>query len=220
MTLAQALDELVTANRILAREGVVDSFGHVSIRHPERSDRYLLSRARAPECIETDDLMEFALDSTPIDAAGRKPYAERFIHGAVYDARPEVTAVVHHHSPSVIPFGITGVSLSPVMHMCAGIGARVPTWDSRTQFGDTNLLVTNAAMASDLAGALGARPAILMRGHGCVVAGASLREVVFKPIYLPLNAHLQLKATALSAAMFLTDGHIVAVLPPRGPLPP
>jgi HCOMODA/2-hydroxy-3-carboxy-muconic semialdehyde decarboxylase len=153
MTLTQALDELVTANRILAREGVVDSFGHVSIRHPDRPERYLLSRARAPECIEIDDLMEFASDGTPIDPAGRRPYAERFIHGAVYDARPEVKAVVHHHSPSVIPFGVTGAPLSPVMHMCAGIGARIPTWDSRTRFGDTNLLVTNAAMAADLASA-------------------------------------------------------------------
>ena len=215
MTLAQALDELVTANRILARENVVDSFGHVSIRHPERSDRYVLSRARAPECIEIDDLMEFALDSTPIAAAGRRPYTERFIHGAVYDARPEVKAVVHHHSPSVIPFGITGVSLSPVMHMCAGIGARVPTWDSRAQFGDTNLLVTNAAMASDLAGALGARPAILMRGHGCVVAGASLREVVFNSIYLQLNADLQMKASALGDITFLSEGEIAAVLRTR-----
>ena len=216
MTPAQALDDLVTANRILAREGVVDSFGHVSIRHPDRPDRYVLSRARAPECIEIDDLMEFALDSAPIAAAGRKPYTERFIHGAVYDARPEVTAVVHHHSPSVIPFGITGVALSPVMHMCAGIGARVPTWDSRAQFGDTNLLVTNAAMASDLAGALGPRPAILMRGHGCVVAGASLREVIFNSIYLQLNADLQMKATALGDVTFLTDGEIDAVLRTRG----
>jgi ribulose-5-phosphate 4-epimerase/fuculose-1-phosphate aldolase len=147
MTLTQILDELVTANRILAREGVVDSFGHVSIRHPDRPDRYLLSRARAPECIEVDDLMEFALDGTPVNAGDRKPYAERFIHGAVYEARSEVGAVVHHHSPSVIPFSVTAAPLSPVMHMCAGIGSRIPTWDSRTNFGDTNLLVTDMDMA-------------------------------------------------------------------------
>jgi len=216
MTPAQALDELVTANRILAREGVVDSFGHVSIRHPDRPDCYVLSRARAPECIELDDLMEFALDSASIDAAGRTPYAERFIHGAVYAARPEVQAVVHHHSPSVIPFGVTGAQLSPVMHMCAGIGARVPTWDSRARFGDTNLLVTNAAMAADLASALGGRPVILMRGHGCVVAGASLREVVFNAIYLQLNADLQMKAHALGDVTFLSDGEVAAVLRTRG----
>jgi HCOMODA/2-hydroxy-3-carboxy-muconic semialdehyde decarboxylase len=216
MALTHALDELVTANRILAREGVVDSFGHVSIRHPARPERYVLSRARAPECIEAGDLMEFALDGSAIDAAGRKPYAERFIHGAVYDARPEVMAVVHHHSPSVIPFSVTGAPLSPVMHMCAGIGSRVPTWDSRTRFGDTNLLVTNAEMATDLAAALGERPVILMRGHGCVVAGGSLREVIFNSIYLQLNADLQMKAHALGDITFLSDGEVAAVLGSRG----
>jgi HCOMODA/2-hydroxy-3-carboxy-muconic semialdehyde decarboxylase len=216
MTLTQALDELVTANRILAREGVVDSFGHVSIRHPARPDRYLLSRARAPECIDVADLMEFTVDGTPIDPAGRKPYAERFIHGAVYDVRPEVKAVVHHHSPSVIPFSVTKAQLSPVMHMCAGIGTRVPTWDSRASFGDTNLLVTNMDMATELAAALGHRPVILMRGHGCVVAGMSLREVVFNSIYLQLNADLQLKAGGLGDITFLSEGEVAAVLRTRG----
>ena len=212
----QALDELVTANRILAREGVVDSFGHVSIRHPDRSDRFVLSRARAPECIEVEDLMEFSLDAAAIDARGRKPYAERFIHAAVYQARPAVRAVVHNHSPSVIPFSVTSVPLSPLMHMCAGIGTRVPTWDSRTRFGDTNLLVTNMEMAVDLAAALGELPVILMRGHGCVVAGASLREAVFNAIYLQLNADLQVKARALGDVTFLSDGEIAAVLRTRG----
>lgn len=215
MAIAEAFDELVTANRILAREGVVDSFGHVSIRHPDRPDRYVLSRARAPECIDADDLMDFALDGTPLDPRGRKPYAERYIHGAVYERRPDVHAVVHHHSPSVLPFSVTGVPLSPVMHMCAGIGARIPTWDSRTSFGDTNLLVTNVAMAADLAHALGSRPAILMRGHGAVVAAASLREVVFNSIYLQLNADLQMRAAALGAITFLSDGEIAAVLGTR-----
>jgi HCOMODA/2-hydroxy-3-carboxy-muconic semialdehyde decarboxylase len=212
----QALDELVTANRILAREGVVDSFGHVSIRHPDRSDRFVLSRARAPECIEIDDLMEFSLDGATIDAGGRKPYAERFIHAAVYQARPAVGAVVHNHSPSVIPFSITSAALSPVMHMCAGIGTHVPTWDSRARFGDTNLLVTNAEMARDLAAALGPRSAILMRGHGAVVAGASLREVVFNSIYLQLNADLQMKAQTLGDVTFLSEGEVAAILRTRG----
>ena len=113
--LQEALDELVTANRILGREGVVDAFGHVSIRHPQFPDRYVLSRARAPECIEVDDLMQFSLDGTPIERSGQ-PYAERLIHGAVYERRSDVHAVVHNHSPSVIPFGITGTALKPVMH--------------------------------------------------------------------------------------------------------
>jgi ribulose-5-phosphate 4-epimerase/fuculose-1-phosphate aldolase len=212
----QGLEELVTANRILAREGIVDAFGHVSIRHPERPDRYLLSRARAPECIEADDLIEFTLDGAPVGAEGRKPYAERFIHGAIYEARPEVRAVVHHHSPSLIPFGITGVKLSPVMHMCASMGTDVPIWDSRTRFGDTNLLVTNLAMARDLARALGDRPVALMRGHGAVVAGRSLREVVFNSVYLELNADLQLKASTLGEITFLSDGEVAAVLRTRG----
>ena len=216
MTLTQALDELVTANRILAREGVVDSFGHASIRHPDRPDRYVLSRARAPECIEVEDLMGFTSDGAAIDPAGRQPYAERFIHCAVYVARPDVRAVVHHHSPAVIPFSVTEAQLSPVMHMCAGIGTRIPTWDSRASFGDTNLLVTNMAMASELAAALGDRPVILMRGHGCVVAGMSLREVVFNSIYLQLNAEVQMKASTLGDITFLSEGEVAAVLRTRG----
>ena len=212
---AAALHELVTANRILAREGIVDAFGHVSLRDPERADRFWLSRARAPECIETGDLMEFALDGTPIDAAGRKPYAERFIHGAIYERRPDVQAVVHNHSPAVIPFGVTGVPLRPVMHMCASMGTEVPVWDSRTAFGDTNLLVTNLAMARDLAAALGSRAVALMRGHGCVVAGRSLREAVFNAIYLELNATLQQRAAALGEVTFLSDGEVHAVLATR-----
>src|SRR5215813_13798870 len=118
-TLAEALDELVTANRILAREGIVDAFGHASIRHPDRPDRFFLSRARAPGCIEAEDLLEIGVDGTVHDAEGRKAYAERFIHAAVYEARPDVQAVIHNHIPSVIPLGITGSPLRPFMHMCA-----------------------------------------------------------------------------------------------------
>ena len=208
---AQALEELVTANRILAREGVVDAFGHASIRHPADPGRYVMSRARAPECIEAADLMEFTLEGVPTDAAGRKPYAERFIHGAVYEARPDIQAVIHNHSPSVIPFGITPARLSPVMHMCASMGADVPVWDTRAHFGDTNLLVTNMEMARDLARTLAQRSVALMRGHGCVVAGQSLREVVFIAVYLELNANLQMKASSLGEVTFLSPGEIDAV---------
>lgn len=216
MTVSRAvLDELVTANRILAREGVVDAFGHVSIRHPERPERYVMSRARAPERIEAGDLMEFTFDGTPVDAAGRKPYAERHIHGAVYESRPEIHAVVHNHSPSVIPFGITGAKLAPVMHMCASMGADVPVWDTRTSFGDTNLLVTTMEMGRDLAATLANRPVALMRGHGCVVAGQSLREVVFISVYLELNAGLQMKAAMLGDITFLSAGEIREILATR-----
>jgi ribulose-5-phosphate 4-epimerase/fuculose-1-phosphate aldolase len=212
---ASPVDELVTANRILAREGVVDAFGHASLRHPAHPDRFCLSRARAPECIEPADIMQFTLDGTPIEPAGRKPYAERFIHAAIYEARAEVHAVVHNHSPAVIPFGITGTRLRPVMHMCASMGVDVPVWDSRTAFGDTNLLVTAMPMARDLAAALGDRSVALMRGHGCVVAGGSLREVVFNSIYLQLNAELQMKAASLGPITFLSDGEVAAVLRTR-----
>jgi HCOMODA/2-hydroxy-3-carboxy-muconic semialdehyde decarboxylase len=159
--------------------------------------------------------MQFSLDGTPIDPGGRKPYAERFIHGAVYETRPDVRAVVHNHSPGVIPFGVTGAPLRPIMHMCASMGTDVPVWDSRTSFGDTNLLVTNVAMAQDLAAALGPRTVVLMRGHGCVVAGGSLREAVFTAIYLELNAALQQRAGALGAIRFLSDGEVQAVLATR-----
>ena len=127
--LDRLLEELVTANRILAREGVVDSFGHVSARHPDDPQRFLLSRARAPDCIEADDIMEFTLDGTAVDARGRAPYLERFIHGALYESRPDVHGVVHNHSPSTIPFGVTGEPIRPLMHMGASIGHTVPIWD-------------------------------------------------------------------------------------------
>src|ERR1700757_1881025 len=145
------LEELVTANRILAKEGIVDSFGHVSARHPDNPQRYLLSRARAPERIERDDIVEYTLDGTAIDERGRAPYLERFIHGAIYEARPDVHAVVHNHSPSTIPFGVTGKKLKPLLHMCASMGHEVPVWDSHDKFGDTALLVSDMAMGRDLA---------------------------------------------------------------------
>jgi ribulose-5-phosphate 4-epimerase/fuculose-1-phosphate aldolase len=213
--LADALDELVTANRILAREGVVDAFGHASIRHPDRPDRFFLSRARAPGCIEAADLLEFALDGTPIVADGPKSYAERFIHGAVYEARADVRAVIHNHSPSVIPFGVTATPLRPLLHMCASMGTHVPLWDARTRFGDTNLLVTDMTVARDLAVALDRYSVVLMRGHGCTVAGGSLREVVFNAIYLEVNAALQMQAQGMGSNNFLNEGEVAAILKTR-----
>src|SRR5712691_6742710 len=181
--LGQLIEELVTANRILAREGVVDSFGHVSVRHPENPQRYLLSRARAPDCIEVGDIMEFTLDGTPVDARDRKPYLERYIHGAIYEARPEIQSVVHNHSPSVIPFSITKQKLKPIMHMCANIGHDIPVWDSHDKFGDTDLLVSSMEMGRDLAKSLGDRRTGLMRGHGAVVAAPDLRLCIYSSVY-------------------------------------
>ena len=206
-TLDDLLEDLVTANHILANQGIVDSFGHVSLRHPERSDRFFLSRARAPERVERADLMEFTLEGDPVDAKGRKPYLERFIHGATYEARPDVMSVIHNHSPSTISFGITGRKMRPVMHMCATIGHEVPIWDQNDEFGDTNLLVESMEVGRDLAATLGRGRTALMRGHGAVVVGHELRATVYTAVYLELNAKLQMQAEGLAKKIrFLTKG--------------
>jgi ribulose-5-phosphate 4-epimerase/fuculose-1-phosphate aldolase len=215
------IDELVTANRILAHEGIVDSFGHISVRHPTKKDRYLLSRARAPERIEPDDILEFTLEGDPIDAKKAKtthaPYTERFIHGAIYEMRPEINSVVHNHSPSTIPFGITNKMLKPLLHMCASIGHEVPLWDSHDKFGDTALLVNTMAMGRDLAKRLGKGRTALMRGHGAVVAGTSIRHSVFISNYLELNAKLQMQSMAMGKIKYLTKGEVDAVIARTGP---
>src|SRR5262245_52479525 len=211
------IEELVTANRILAREGVVDSFGHVSVRHPDNPDRYLLSRSRAPDCIERDDIMEFTLDGTPLDGGGRALYAERFIHGALYEARSDVMSVVHHHSESVIPFGVTGKEIKPIYHMGASIGHAVPVWDSHHHFGDTALLVETMEMGRDLAKAIGAGTTALMRGHGATVAGTDIRHAVWTSIYLEVNARLQKQAMDMGEVTFLTPGEVDKVCARTGP---
>jgi ribulose-5-phosphate 4-epimerase/fuculose-1-phosphate aldolase len=202
------VEELVTANRILAREGVVDSFGHVSVRHPDNPRHYLLSRSRAPDCIENDDIMEFALDGAAVDAGGRAPYLERFIHGALYEARPDVMSVVHNHSESVIPFGVTGRKIKPIFHMGASIGHEVPVWDSHDHFGDTALLVENMDMGRDLAKLMGAGSTALMRGHGATVAGKTIRQAVYNSVYLEVNARLQKQAMDMGDIKFLTAGEV------------
>jgi ribulose-5-phosphate 4-epimerase/fuculose-1-phosphate aldolase len=202
------IEELVTANRILAREGVVDSFGHVSVRHPDDPQRYLLSRSRAPDCIENGDIMEFMLDGTPVDGRGRAPYLERFIHGALYEARPDVISVVHNHSESVIPFGVSARKLQPVFHMGASIGREVPVWDSHDHFGDTALLVENMDMGRDLARAIGTGTSALMRGHGATVAGRNIRHAVYVSVYLEVNARLQKQAMDMGEVRFLTPGEV------------
>jgi ribulose-5-phosphate 4-epimerase/fuculose-1-phosphate aldolase len=216
-TLDVMLEELVTANRILAREGVVDSFGHVTIRHPDHPDRFLMSRARAPDCVEVSDIITFSLDGTPLDAGDRKPYLERFIHGACYEARSDVHAVVHNHSPSVIPFGVTGCKLRPMLHVCSAMGHNVGIWDSQDKFGDTDLLVSDMAMGRDLAKFLGRDRTALMRGHGAVVAASTLREVVFTSVYVEVGAKLQRQAMAMGEIKFLTKGEVDIILSRNGP---
>ena len=202
------IEDLVAANRILANEGIVDAFGHVSVRHPERRDRFLLSRARSPELVEATDIMEFSMDGAPTNSATGKPYLERFIHAALYEIRPDVHSVVHSHSHGPIPFGITGEKLRPVVHSCATLGTEVPVWDAQTNFGDTDLLVSNLAMGRDLARSAGTGNCVLMRGHGSTVAGKSIREAVYTAIYLEVNAELQWRARFLGKPTFLSPGEI------------
>ncbi len=202
------LDELVAANRILAAEGVVDAFGHVSVRHPDRPDRFLMSRARPPRLCEAADIAEFDLAGEPVATGGRKPFLERFIHAALYEARPDVISVVHSHSRSVIPFGVTTDRLRPIMHSCACIGHTVPVWDARDAFGDTDLLISSMAMGRDLAKRLGSGTAALMRGHGSTVVGRSIRGAVYTAVYLEVNAQLQAEASRSPPITFLSDGEI------------
>jgi ribulose-5-phosphate 4-epimerase/fuculose-1-phosphate aldolase len=202
------LRRLVAANRILAHENVVDAFGHVSIRDPHNAKRYVLARSRSPELIELDDLMEFELDGTPLDARGRTPYGERMIHGAIYEARPDVHAVVHNHSYAVLPFTIGEQPLQPMIHMAAVIGAQVPVWDIRDDFGNTDMLVRRMDQGRSLAAALGTNTCVLMRGHGAVVAARNVKEAVMIAFYLQVNAQVQLQALGLGTAKPLSDAEI------------
>ena len=206
--IGEQLELLVTANRILAREGVVDAYGHVSIRHPERPDRYILSQSRAPDLVELSDLMEYTLEGDPVDQQGRSMYTERPIHGGIYQAREDVMAIVHNHSPTVIPFSVTDTPLRPMFHLGAIIGSELPVWDIRDNFQDTNMLVTNMEQGRDLAVCLGGRRVSLMRGHGCVIAGQTIREVVMASVYLQVNAGLLLQSLQLGEVKYLSPGEI------------
>ena len=204
-------NDLVIANRILANENVVDAYGHVSIRHPDDPKRFFLARSLAPELIEAGDIMEFDLEGNALGGDKRQPYLERFIHAAVYEARPEVMSVVHAHAEDVLPFGITTAPLRPVIHSGSFMGERAPVWDIRDRFGDTNLLVTNMAQGRDLAKTLGSNNVSLMRGHGFVAAARSLIEVVRMAVYVPRNARVQLAAATLGGEVnALSRGEIEA----------
>jgi len=204
-------EELVTANHILANERVLDSFGHISVRHPDEPGHFFLSRARAPQLAVTGDIMEFTLDGEIVGAAAGKPYSERFIHGAIYEARPDVLAVVHNHSPNVVPFTVTRQRMRPIMHMCGPIGGDIPNWDIRKKFGDTNLLVTSMEIGRDFAKTLGSNTVALMRGHGSTVVGRSVRDVVFTSVYMELNAEMLIKALSMGEVTYLSDGEIAAI---------
>jgi len=194
----EALEDLVAAYRILAGHGVIDAYGHVSIRSPENPQRYILSKSLAPELVELDDLMEYDLDSTPIDPRGRESVRERFIHGEVYKARPDVMAVVHNHSPSVIPFSVTGVAMKPIYHMASFIGEGVPNFEIRDFEKGTDLLVKTPSLGKALASVLSSSPAALMRGHGAVVVGENIARAVGRSVYLEQSAQLQMQAMQLA----------------------
>ncbi len=193
---AAIVDDLVAACRILAHYRVLDAWGHVSIRHPKDPQRFLLSRARAPALVTADDIMEFDLDSQPIDARGRRIFLERFIHGETYRARPDVGAVVHSHSPSVIPFTVTDQPLKAITHIASFLACGCPVFEIRDVGLTQGLLVTNSAQGAALAATLGDGPVALMRGHGNVVVAEDIRRVVHRALYTEINA--QQLATALS----------------------
>ena len=203
---AQLRHELAVANRILANEGIIDAFGHISVRNPNDPGRYFISRHRASELVEPSDILEMTLDSRPVVPTNVRLYSEMVIHGEIYKVRPDVNSVCHHHAPSVLPFCATGVELVPLFHLGGTLGAKVPFWDSRDEFGDTSLLVSTPEQGASHARALGPYYMLLLRRHGASLAGKSLRECVFRSIYTTRNAELQLRAIAIGVPGPLSPG--------------
>jgi len=199
------IDKLVVANRILYGRSVVDGFGHVSARHDNSPGHFLLARNLAPGLVRRDDIMVFDLDGAALDGAGRRVYLERFIHGEIYRARPDVQAIVHSHSPSVIPFGVTRYPLRPVFHASGFLGEGAALFEIREVAADTDMLISTGALGAALARALGSRSAVLMRGHGSTVVGVSLEQVVYRAIYTEVNAKLQIQAISLGEVTYLND---------------
>jgi len=195
---AEVLRDLAAASRILAAQGVVDGFGHVSMRHPAAPDRYLMARSIAPALVTPGDIIEYDLDSNPCNANGRGSFLERFIHGEIYKARPEIGAVVHSHSPSVIPFGLVGVPMQAMFHNAAFIAAGVPVFDIRQKFGATDMLVSDGVKGVALAAVMGRSDVVLMRAHGSVACGPTLQTAVFRAVYTEVNARIQHWTTALA----------------------
>jgi len=200
------INDLVSANHILFKEGVVDGFGHVSVRNERDPERFLLSKSIAPAMVTARDVMEFGMDGEPLNPRGRKPYLERTIHSEIYRARPDVQAIVHSHSPALIPFGITGTSLRPVFHMSGFLGSATPIFEIREAGGPaTDMLIRDRKLGAALARTLGAAPFALMRGHGSVAVGSTLKQVVYRAIYAEVNARLQSEAVRLGTITFLNE---------------
>jgi HCOMODA/2-hydroxy-3-carboxy-muconic semialdehyde decarboxylase len=202
---ARAIDDLVAANHILVDQGVLDAYGHVSVRNPRDPAHFFLSRSTAPETVTPGDVLEHDLDGNAPAAQGKTLFLERFIHAEIYRARPDVMAVVHTHAPSPIPFGITGQALRPVYHMSAFLGTSVPIFDPRPDFGDTDLLIRTPALGKALAHTLGSHPVVLQRGHGAVVVAGDLPHAVFRAVYTEMNAKLQAEAMSLGKKVVYLD---------------
>lgn len=208
---ARLIEDLVVANRVLADQGVLDGFGHVSVRHDKDANRFLMSRSMAPALVKADDILEFDLDSAAVDPKGRALFLERFIHGEIYKARPDVKAVVHSHSPSVIPFSVSKTRLQPIYHMSSFLGLDVPVFEIRDVEGPgSNLLVSNPKIGAALAKVLASHTVALMRGHGSVTVGTSLPQVTFRAYYAEMNARLQSEAIKLGAVTYLTPEEAAA----------
>lgn len=202
---AALVAKLAVANRILYDQGVVDGFGHVSVRHDASTQHFLLARNMAPGLVMPDDILTFDLDGDALDAGGQRVYLERFIHGEIYRARPDVRAVVHSHSPSVIPFAATRTPLRPLYHMSGFLGAGSALFEIRDVAGNTDLLIRDQALGRALAAALGTNAAVLMRGHGSTVVGVSLEQAVYRAAYAEINARLQSQAIALGEVSYLNE---------------
>ena len=208
-------EDLVIASRTCAEAGVIDAYGHVSARSETDPQRYFMSRAVAPELITEGDLIEYDLDSRPVHAGSPAGYNERFIHGEIYKVRPDVMAIVHNHSHSVVPFSCTPCKLRPIFHMSAFIGLGVPNWDIRDAMGGSDMLVRNSVLGASLAATLGAHPAALMRGHGSVVVGAKIQIAVGRTIYLDHNAKMQYQAMMMmggsdAQVVYMDDSEVAA----------
>jgi ribulose-5-phosphate 4-epimerase/fuculose-1-phosphate aldolase len=211
--LKDVVRELAGANRILAHEGVVDAYGHISVRHPDDPKKYLLSVSKSPELVGPEDIMEFNLDSTAVDTKDtRSKYIERPIHGSIYETNPEIMSVVHNHAYDVIPFTITDVPLRPVLHSARRMKDVAPVWDIHDKFGDTDLLVSNNDQGRDLAKSLGQGRVVLMRGHGCAIAGISIADAVQTAVYTMVNARILLQALMIGngKVKYLHPGEITA----------
>jgi HCOMODA/2-hydroxy-3-carboxy-muconic semialdehyde decarboxylase len=210
------LQDLVYANHICADQGVLDGYGHCSVRHPKAPDRYFLARSLSPAVITVDDIMEFDLDSNPVDQRGRLMYLERCIHGGIYKARPDVNAIVHSHSPAVVPFSVVPkVQLRPICHMSAFLAEGVPNFEIRDGFGMTDLLIRDNEHGRALAETLGKKNVALMRGHGNVCVGPNIMTAVYRAVYTEVNARLQAQAMALGGDIVFMDPQECALITGR-----